>query len=226
MHGFGSNIGNVVGPVMAGALLAVLLWKYVLFIYSAPALLLAIFVWWSLKDLGKEGAPVQRRELGARFRDARMLLKNPIVVGLVLAATLRGVGLNALFHWTPFYLEEELGMDSFKAGVHYALLVGMGVASAPVLGALSDKFGRKQVLAPALIIATALTLLVVSTGDSVLLALVLAGMGLFSFALHQVMQAAVLDVVGRGHGGDYHRPAVRPQRRNRRRLTLPGDPDN
>ena len=32
----------------------------------------------------------------------------------------------------------------------------------------------------------------------VYLALVLAGLGLFSFALHQIMQAAVLDVVGKG----------------------------
>ena len=47
-------------------------------------------------------------------------------------------------------------------------------------------------------IAGFLSLVVVSTGDSVLLPLVLAGMGLGSFALHQIMQAAVLDVVGRG----------------------------
>ena len=53
MHGFGSNIGNVLGPLLAGALLGVLLWKYVLFIYDAPALVLAAFVWWSLKDLGR-----------------------------------------------------------------------------------------------------------------------------------------------------------------------------
>jgi len=200
IHGFGSNIGNVLGPLMAGALLTALIYKWVLFVYAAPALVLALFVWWSLKDVGREGGAggaVERRELGARLLDALVMARNPVVLGLVLAATLRGLALNSMFHWAPFYLEDELGMGPLGAGVHYALLTGMGIASAPVLGLLSDRFGRKVVLAPGLLCAMALTLVVVSTGDSVLLPVVLAGVGLFSFALHQLMQAAVLNVVGR-----------------------------
>ena len=38
----------------------------------------------------------------------------------------------------------------------------------------------------------------VGAGSGVLLTFVLAGTGLFSFALHQVVQAAVLDEVGEG----------------------------
>jgi MFS family permease len=198
IHGFGSNIGNVLGPLMAGALLTVLIYKWVLFIYAAPALVLALFVWWSLKDVGREGGAVERRELGAQMRGALMTVKNPVVLGLVLAATLRGLALNSLFHWSPFYLEDDLGMGTLEAGVHYALLTGMGIISAPVLGVLSDRFSRKLVLAPGLLCATALTLVVVSAGDSALLPVVLAGVGLFSFALHQIILAAVLDVIGRG----------------------------
>ena len=78
------------------------------------------------------------------------------------------------------------------------MLAGLGIFSAPVLGVLSDKFGRKAVLLPGLASSAVLSLLVVSTGDSILLAFVLAGLGLGTFALHQIMQAAVLDVVGRG----------------------------
>ena len=201
MHGFGSNIGNALGPLLAGVLLGVLLWKYVLFIYAAPAMIMSVFVWWSLRDVGREGGQEQIRRLGIQFRDYLMLLKDPVVLGLVLAASLRGVGLFALFNWTPFYLkdvDDGLGMGHFRAGFHYALLTGMGIVSAPVLGVLSDKFGRKMVLVPGLIFAAILSMLVVSAGDSFLLALVLAGAGLFSFALHQIIQAALLDVVGRG----------------------------
>ena len=74
----------------------------------------------------------------------------------------------------------------------------MGIVSAPVLGALSDKVGRKAVIVPGLLSAAILTALVVGTGNSFALTLVFAGMGLFSFALHQIIQAAVLDIVGRG----------------------------
>lgn len=201
MHGFGSNIGNILGPLLAGALLTILLWRHVLFIYAAPSLILAGLVWWSLKDVGKDGAPVERPRLRSQLRLGLRMLRSPIVLGLILTATLRGIGLNALFHWTPFYLTDVdtgLGMGHFRAGFHYSLLAGMGILSAPVLGALSDKFGRKAILVPGLFSAAILSMLVVSTGDSVVLAFVLAGMGLGTFALHQIIQAAVLDVVGRG----------------------------
>ena len=201
MHGFGSNIGNVLGPLMAGALLTVLFWRHVLFIYAGPSLILAGLVWWSLKDVGKEGVQEESVQFSAQLRIGLRLLRNPIVLGLILSATLRGIGLNALFHWTPFYLSDSdtgLGMNYFKAGFHYSLLAGMGIVSAPVLGVLSDKYGRKAVLVPGLASAAILSFLVVSTGDSILLVLVLAGMGLGTFALHQIIQAAVLDVVGHG----------------------------
>ena len=198
MHAFGSNIGNVVGPLLAGALLTVLFYKNVLFIYAAPALAISIFIWWSLRDVGREGGSSERKKFKDQFLATKEVLKNPIVLSLVLAAALRGVGLNALFQWTPFYLEKELGMGPFMSGVHFALLTGMGIAAAPVLGILSDRFSRKKVLAPGLMVAAVLALLVVSTGDSILLPVVLAGLGIFTFSLQQIILAAVLDVTGRG----------------------------
>ena len=201
MHGFGSNIGNVLGPLMAGALLTILFWRHVLFIYAVPSLMLAGLVWWSLKDVGKEGDQEESVRFSEQLRIGLRLLRNPVVLGLILSAALRGIGLNALFHWTPFYLSDTdtgLGMSYFRSGFHYSLLAGMGIASAPVLGLLSDKYGRKSVLVPGLASAAVFSFLVVSTGDSILLAVVLAGMGLGTFALHQIIQAAVLDVVGRG----------------------------
>ena len=198
MHGLGSNLGNILGPLLAGGLLSMFFWRNTMFIFIAPALVVAIFVWWSLENVGKEGGGSERKRLSTQIHESKLLLRNPVVVWLVVAAAFRGLGLNALYHWTPFYLEKTLGMGHFGAGFHYALLVGMGIVSAPLLGILSDKFGRKTVLVPSLLCATLLALLVVKTGDGVLLALVLAGLGLFSFALQQIILAAVLDVTGRG----------------------------
>ena len=108
------------------------------------------------------------------------------------------MALNSLFIWTPFYLRDVIGMGDFRMGVHIALLTGMGVVSTPVLGALSDRFNRKLILAPGLALSAILSALVVSAGGGIGLTLVLAAMGLFSFALHQIIQAAVLDEVSRG----------------------------
>ena len=198
MHSFGANIGNVLGPLLAGALLAILFYRTVLFIYAAPALAISAFVWWSLRDIGREGGPSERKSFRVQFQATKAVLKNPIVLSLVLASALRGVALNSLFQWTPFYLEKELGMGPFMAGVHFALLTGMGIAAAPVLGVLSDKFNRKLILIPGLAVAAVLALLVVSTGDSIWLPLTLGGLGIFTFSLQQIILAAVLDVTGRG----------------------------
>lgn len=198
MHAFGSNIGNVLGPLLAGGLLALLYYKTVLFIYAAPALAISFFVWWSLRDVGRDEGPSEAKSLRSQFLATMQALKNPVVLGLVLAAALRGVGLNALFNWTPFYLEKELGMGHFMAGVHFALLTGMGIAAAPVLGVLSDRFNRKMILVPGLMTAAALAMLVVIAGDTIFLPLVLAGVGIFTFSLQQIILAAVLDVTGRG----------------------------
>ena len=198
LHGLGANAGNILGPLLAGGLLELFYWRSVLFVYASPALLVAVFIWWSLKNLGRDGGGSEQSGLAAQFHQSKELLRNPIVMWLVLAAAFRGVGLNALFHWTPFYLEEELGMGHFNAGVHYALLTGMGIISSPVIGVLSDKFGRKQVLMPGLVSAALLAFLVVGAGDTYLLPVALAGLGLFTFALQQILLAATLDVTGRG----------------------------
>ena len=207
IHGFGSNIGNVLAPLVAGGLLTFMLWRHILLIYAIPAAVMAIFVWWSLKDLGIEDGDQQgdkkpQRRVLAGYREGLAMFKNPVVATLVLAAAIRGVANNALFQWSPFYLKNAtdggLDMGYFSAGVHLSLLTGMGIISAPILGYLSDRYGRKQVLVPGLIIAAVLTMFVVRAGDSLMLAVLLGGIGLFSFALQQIILAAVLDMVEKG----------------------------
>ena len=200
MHGFGSNLGNVSGPIITGAVLglAFIVWRHVFFIYAGLAVIMTTFVWWSLRGVGSEDDGARIRSLRQQFISAAALLKNPVVMALIFAALLRGIGLNALFNWTPFYLRETLEMGHFQQGVYYALLTGMGIVSAPILGWLSDVWGRKAVLVPGFFIAGLLSLVVVSVGSSLWLIPVMAGLGLFSFALHQIIQASVLDYVGQG----------------------------
>lgn len=207
IHSFGSTVGNALGPLVAGLLLSYLLWRNVLFLYAIPAALVAFFVWWSLRDLGREenegagaGETMTMRSLAWA---ALLLFKNPAMLALLFAASLRGVANNAMFDWTPFYLENSpedggLGFSYFWTGFQMALLTGMGAISSPILGQLSDKLGRKQILVPGLALASVLPFLIVPAGDGFLVPVVMAGLGLFSFALHQVMLAAILDSVVRG----------------------------
>ncbi len=207
IHGSVANICNYLGPLLAAGLLSVsvLYWRPVLFIYAGPALIMSVFVWWSLKNVGGGESNGGMLQLKTQFREAGNVIKNPIVMGLVAASVVRGIGLNAVAHWTPFYLKSPLSEGGlnltnwWEYGVLLGLLAGMGIVSAPILGILSDRVGRKVILVPGFIFAGIISFLVVSASDNLyLLALVMAGMGLFNFALHQIIQASVLDVVGRG----------------------------
>jgi len=166
-------------------------------IYAVPAVLMGVFVWWSLRDIGSIGDDLPKK-FSAHLRNTWGIMKNPVVMLLVLAAVLRGIGLDAVFAWSPFYLEETLGKGHLSAGFHYSLLTGMGIISAPVMGLLSDRFGRKAVLVPGFFLAAFFSLVTALVGGGFLLMVVFVGTGLFSFALHQVIQAAVLDVVAEG----------------------------
>ena len=221
IHGLGSNLGNLVGPIVATGLLSVLNkwrglnlggttvlpvglvpialrgWRGVMYIYVVPALVMAVFVWIFLRHIGRIGS-IERRDLGTQIRESLGILRHPAVLFFVAAAMLRGVGLDAVFAWSPFYLTETLGKTDLDYGFHFSLLTGMGIVSAPILGYLSDRFSRKAVMVPGFVLAAVLSFVTVAAGSGLLLTLVLAGTGLFSFALHQIVQAAVLDVVGEG----------------------------
>ncbi len=207
IHSFGSTVGNALGPLVAGLLLSYILWRNVLFIYAIPAAIVAFFVWWSLKDLGREeeaeAETGEQRTLGTLGLAGLSLFKNPAMLALLVAASLRGVANNAMFEWTPFYLESSpedggLGFSYIWTGFQMALLTGMGAVSSPILGQLSDTLGRKHILVPGLAIAAVLPFAITPAGDGYLVSVVMAGLGLFSFALHQVMLAAILDGVVRG----------------------------
>ena len=207
IHSFGSTLGNALGPLVAGTLLLYLVWREVLLLYAIPAGLVALFVWWSLRDLGREEevrpGDAEIRTLGTLAVAGWNFFRNPAMLALLVAASLRSVAVTAMFDWSPFYLESPakdggLGYSYFWTGIQMALLTGAGAISAPILGQLSDTLGRKQVLVPGLAIAAVLPFLVLPAGDGYLVPLVMAALGLFSFALHQVMLAGILDAATRG----------------------------
>jgi sugar phosphate permease len=198
IHGLGANVGNIAGPLVAGALLSVMIWRGVLLIHACPVLIASIFVWAYLKNIGKDAKSGHSRTLKEQLRMTLPILRNPIIMGLVFVALLRGMALNSMFVWTPFYLDETVGLSSFNIGFHMALLSGMGVLSTPILGKLSDRFNRKSILLPGLGLSAILSTLVLHSGTGFSLTILIGGIGLFSYALHQIIQAAVLDEVATG----------------------------
>ena len=203
MHGVGANAGNLLGPIATGALLAFMHWKNISFIYVAPPLIATVILWLTIKNIGQS----DENELGVTmaqwFSQAKKMVSNPIVIGLIIVALFRTGTTGTMMIWVPRYLTDSiasggLGMTSVMMGIHIGLLAGTGVISGPFMGIISDRFGRKSVLVPGLVISSILPAIAVNLNGGVGLLIILALMGLFVWSLHQIILAAVLDVVGRG----------------------------
>jgi MFS family permease len=116
----------------------------------------------------------------------------------MVVAGLRGMANVAFLPFLALYLglDDELGLGNAALGLHIALLVGVGVVAAPVVGYISDRAGRKLVLIPGMLALCALTALLVPFGEGAGLIVILALLGVFFFSDQPILTAAALDVVG------------------------------
>ena len=198
-HGIGGNIGDVVGPVTTGALLAVLSWRDILSIYAAVPLFLAFAVFWAFKDIGRSGETrAQAQDLGTQIAMTRTLFRNRALWGITFVAGMRGMAFVALITFMPLYFDDELGMSALSRGVHIGLLVAVGIVATPAMGYLSDRFGRKLVLVPGLVWLSVLTVLLAPFGQGVTLTFLIALLGLFLYSDQPILTAWALDIVGEG----------------------------
>ncbi len=195
-HGVGGSVGDVAGPVATGALLAFLSWRELLSVYAIIPFFLAACAIWSLRNIGR-GRDEPVVTLSERVDATRSLLKTPALWALTVVRGLRGMALVALVTILPLYLGNDLDMGPASRGFHIGMLIAVGLVAKPAAGALSDRFGRKQVLVPGLVWSclAALALTVFDTGVS--LTIVIALLGLFLYPDQPILVATVFDVVGR-----------------------------
>ncbi len=193
LHGTGASIGEAVGPVLAGALLSFLFWRTVLQGSVIPAVMVGVAVWLIIRSLPRpKAASFSMREYlsGAigLFRNRRLLLLMAIVGGFA-------GGQSVLVTFMPIYLREDLALSSLTVGLYLSLAQAAGIGTQPIMGYLSDRAGRKAVLAPTMTILAAgyTSLYYVPAGWPFVLVLVVSGA--FVFSLASIIIAAAMDVV-------------------------------
>ncbi len=201
LHGVGGSIGDVVGPLATGALLAFLQWRGLLSIYAIAPFFLGFMIAWSFRHIGRvsseSGEPSGTPTMTRRIELTSQLLRNPVLWGLTFVRGLRGMCLISLVTVLPLYLGNELEMNPALRGIHIALLIVIGLLAKPAAGYLSDRWGRKQVLVPGLIWSCLVTLALIPFNDGITLMITIALLGLFLYPDQPILTAAVFDVIGR-----------------------------
>lgn len=194
VHGVGATVGDTLTPLAVGALLVSFNYQAVLRVQLIPAAIVAFVIWRALSAQFQHVGPrPSRKSLMAGMGD---LMRNPVFVAVSLAQGLMGMSRQVILTFLPLYIENGLGYDAFELGIYIALLHVMGTVSQPVLGVLSDRWGRKRVLVPSYAVLGAFFLLLARATPGWQLVLTVLVIGIFFYTLTNVTTAAVLDVAG------------------------------
>jgi MFS transporter, FSR family, fosmidomycin resistance protein len=192
MHGAGGSVGEAVGPLLAGGLIAFLYWRDVLQLAMIPAFITAFAMWTLLKNenSGHGGASSLREYLGS-FKE---LLKIRAIQMIYFATAFRTVGQATTMVFLPIYMREELGYSAFLAGLYISLAQVVGIGSQPLMGQLTDRIGYKRVLVPALVCFALLLVLIPIADGKIQLAVVVILLGTFLFSLHAILIASATEL--------------------------------
>lgn len=196
-HGVGGQIGDALAPPATGVLLGFLAWREIISIYAALPIFLAFLVFWAFRNIGRtqDADTADADGGGSQFRATSQVLRNPILWIVAFIGGIRGMAFIALITFLPIFLN-DLGMSALVRNLHLGLLMAVGIVSTPVVGYLSDRFGRKMVLIPGLLLLAALSFLLSGAAVGILLIIIIALMGTFLFGDQPILTALALDVAG------------------------------
>ena len=195
LHGTGGSVGEVLGPITAAGLLSFLMWRDVLQVSLFPALLGAFLIWGMMRSVpgGQiEGSTSTR----AYFVSLASLLKKKSLFVLFMITAFRSVGQSSISIFLPVYLREDLAFSPTRVAIYLSLAQLVGVGSQPLMGLLSDKYGRKIVLVPAMIGMALLFFALRFADPGAQLVITIIAIGTVLYSLHTIFIAAAMDVAG------------------------------
>lgn len=195
LHGMGGNIGEASGPLIVGAALGVLAWQNVLHASLLPAVITGLVVWYLMRSTQGESVG-GNASFAAYVGSLKQFITDSRLTFLFVSVGGFSTTQAAVNTFLPLYFRLDLGYEAFQTAGFVALGQVAGVASSPVLGYLSDRFGRSTVLVPSLLALALGVLGIAIAPDGPLLALSVAWVGAFMFPLMALYLATAMDVVG------------------------------
>ena len=192
LHGSGGSAGEVLGPVIVAGMLALMSWRGVLQVSIFPALVAGVAIWAVMGNLSAD--PDSKTSFRAYLISlGRLLSARPMQV-LVVITALRAMGQGAVDTFLPVYLREDLAYSPTRVALYLSMAQVVGIGAQPVMGSLSDRYGRKVVLVPAMAVLGLLYVALRFADPGVQLVLTILAMGAFHYSLHVIFIAAAMDV--------------------------------
>jgi predicted MFS family arabinose efflux permease len=202
VHGAGGSIGDIFGPVITGLLLGILSWRGIISIYAVVPLLMSFWVAWAFRGLGNQnGGTIRTKQpkdtdFRAQLRTTNAILRQTHIWRVNIVAGLRGMCFDIIVTFLPLFMKEELGLSSRSIGFHFGLLWTVGIVASPLMGHLSDRWGRKSILIPALLYSSTLTVMLALFGEGYMFTIIIVLLGFSIRSDYSILSATILDIAG------------------------------
>ena len=201
VHGAGGSIGDSLSPLIVGSLIMTFTWRSIMQFHLIPIIIFCILMWKNLSN--KQIIQTNNIELTkVKFdmltyvANMKEMLTNHQALSVMVSNSLINMSRLAVITFLPIYLSKTLEFSSSKLGLYISLLYLLGIVSQPIMGIVSDKFGRKIVLIPSFLIMGLTTLLISLTQNDILLAIIIGILGAFFYPILNLNQTAIMDVAG------------------------------
>ncbi len=189
VHDSSGNLGEVLGPLAIGLLLAFFDWRTTLQIWALPGLIIgglyAVF--------GAENHVAVPRTQGYRRSLWEKVLTNRTVFGLVVVSTFRAMGQTAVSAFLPLYLSLHLKFPATKTGLYMSSLYLFAGTAPTIAGWVSDRVGRKVLIIACSLASAMLLVAVPYLGSGLRLNISLALLGIVLWALRPVVITAAME---------------------------------
>jgi len=190
--------GAIAGPALGGVLYDWIGYKAPFLLVAAICVVAGLFALVSreLKGLATRGS-----EEGYG-RMARVILTYPGIALTLVIVMMGTVSLGVLEPLFPVYLEENLGLGSTAIGLLFALTVLAYTVSSPLVGRLSDRMGKRGLMAWGLLSTAVAAPLLVLAGNLALVAVLFAVCGITIALFETQTLPLIADRIGGGEEGE------------------------
>ncbi|MBT6276931.1 MAG: MFS transporter [Chromatiales bacterium] len=205
-HTVGASIGEAAAPLVVTAAVTIVGWQMAAFVGAVPPLVAGVVLWLYFTSSGANASGVpaadsRRRGFDDYLSGMRQVLRQARVWQVCVLAGLRGTCQVGLRAFLPLFIVNAMGADPFWIGVVLLAFQGTGALTTPGAGAISDKYGRRQVLMVGLVCGGLLVMGMPSVSNPYLFTVVVAATGASLLSMRPVLQGWALDLTPKELGG-------------------------